>query len=134
MVDSNSGVVLFFDGVCGLCSAAVDFVMARDRRAQFHFSPLQSDYAKTHLEPALYESLGTLVLRVDGQVLTKSDAVIKIAELLGGVWRIAILGRLFPRAVRDALYDFVARHRYRWFGKKETCRLPTPEERARFYL
>ena len=131
---SGPDPVLFFDGVCGLCSAAVDFVMATDSRSQFHFSPLQSDYAKSHLEPGLRESMGTLVLVVDGRVLTKSDAVIMIGELLGGLWRLAVLGRLLPRSFRDALYDFVARHRYRVFGKKDTCRLPTPEERARFYL
>jgi predicted DCC family thiol-disulfide oxidoreductase YuxK len=132
---SLSAPVLYFDGVCGLCNAAVDFILLQDKQKIFKFSPLQSDYAAKNLPAHLRENLSTLVLQVDGETYVKSDAVIKIGHLLGGLWRAeATSNALMPKLARDRIYDFIATNRYRWFGKKDSCRLPTPEERTRFYL
>jgi len=125
--------VIFFDGVCGLCNHWVDFLVARDRKQVVHFAPLQGETARDWLKLAPDESLNSVVLFDARGIHRKSDAVWRMLVQLGGVWRIAgWLLRLVPRPIRNWGYDFVARHRYRWFGKKESCRLPTPDERARF--
>jgi predicted DCC family thiol-disulfide oxidoreductase YuxK len=126
--------ILFFDGVCGLCNSAVDFVMAKDRQELFKFSPLQSNLAKKKLPRPLTEDLQSLVLMIDDQIYTKSEAVIKVGQALGGLWAIAVVGYVIPAFLRDRMYDFVAQNRYRWFGQKESCRMPTPNERQRFIL
>ncbi len=127
-------LTLFFDGVCGLCSGVVDFTMREDRAGRFRFSPLQSAHAARVLTPEQTGRLETVVLRDGDETLEKSDAVIRLAEHLGGLWRLAGLARMLPPGLRNWAYDQVARHRYRIFGKKETCRMPTPAERARFIL
>jgi len=125
--------VIFFDGVCGLCNAWIDFVIARDRQGRFRFSPLQGETARDWLQMTPDSPLDSVTLADATGIHRKSDAVWRILVLLGGVWRPAgWLLRLIPRPLRDWGYDFVARHRYRWFGKKESCRLPTPAERERF--
>ena len=125
-------LVLFFDGECGLCQALVQVVLAADLEQRFKFSPLQGALAARILAPEQTAQMASIVLLRDGAVLVKSDAVLELGRQLGGVWRLAgILGGV-PRPVRDFAYDLVARNRYRWFGRKGTCRLPTPSERARF--
>jgi predicted DCC family thiol-disulfide oxidoreductase YuxK len=127
--------VLFFDGVCGLCNAAVDFVMARDRAGKFKFSPLQSAFAARKLGSQRIKDLDTAVLLDGAAVYERSDAILHSLIHLGGAWRIAGFALLiFPRGLRDVVYRIVAANRLRWFGKRETCRLPTPAERARFIL
>jgi predicted DCC family thiol-disulfide oxidoreductase YuxK len=113
--------------------------MAHDREERFLFSPLQSDFASKLLGPESAGELKTLiVIDYDSQgrqsKLTQSDAVLRIASHLGGIWRLAEVFRIVPKPVRDAAYAFVAAHRYQWFGKKDTCRMPTPAERKRFVL
>jgi len=124
--------VLFFDGVCGLCNSTVDFILARDREGRFKFSPLQSEYAARNLDQAHDQSLSTLILKDGSEVLTRSDAVLRIASHLGGVWRLVGIFRIVPRPIRDAAYRMVASNRYRWFGKMDSCRMPTAGERTRF--
>ena len=125
--------VIFFDGVCGLCNVWVDFVIARDNQGRFHFSPLQGETARDWLQMTPDSPLDSVALADAAGIHRKSDAVWRILVQLGGVWRpTGWLLRLVPRAVRNWGYDLVARHRYRWFGKKESCRLPTPAERERF--
>ena len=128
--------ILFFDGVCVFCNHWVDFVIARDRTARFRFAALQTEGARAFLQSRGYEvppALSTLVL-FDGQRLRfRTDAVIAVLEGLGGLW--ALLGKILhavPATVRDPVYDFISRVRYHLFGKREACRLPTPEERSRF--
>lgn len=129
----NPLLVIFFDGVCGLCNHWIDFLLARDRKRLFHFAPLQGETARDWLKLAPDESLNSVVLFDAQGIHRKTDAVWRMLVQLGGAWRVAgWLLRLVPRPVRNLGYDFVARHRYRWFGKKESCRLPTPDERARF--
>lgn len=126
--------VIYFDGVCGLCNGFVDFIMKIDRESVFHFSPLQSEYAKTNLPPEFTANLDSVVVQMDGKTLRKSKAVLAVLRKLGGVWGVAGLFGVLPEGILNRAYDLVAEHRYRVFGKKETCRLPTPEERARFVL
>lgn len=128
-----SRAVIFFDGVCGLCNRSVDFVMRQDRRGVFHVTPLQGETAGQLLEPADRERLGSLVVWIDGQAYRRSAGVVRILWRLGPVWK--LLGGLLwliPLPLRDLGYRVIASNRYRLFGKKETCRLPTEPERARF--
>ncbi len=126
--------VLLFDGVCNLCTWSVRFVVERDPEGVFRFAPLQSDVARdllsAHGLPA--EKFDSVVLLEDGQTYTKSDAAIRVATRLGGPYRLLGPFRYVPRFVRDAVYDFVAATRYRIFGKREECMVPTPEIRDRF--
>ena len=125
--------VIFFDGVCGLCNRAVDFFLRRDRQGRFRFAPLQGETAAARLDTADVESLGSIVLRDEAGTHRHSTAVVRILRRLGGVWGAAgWLLWLVPRPIRDLGYRLVGRNRYRLFGKKETCRMPTPEERSRF--
>lgn len=130
--DFEGHPVLFFDGVCGLCSHAVDFIMRRDRRGGFRFAPLQGETAQATLSPEEIANLNTMVLVTPQGRYRRSAAAVRVLWQLGGVWR--ILGSLLwliPLPIRDAGYSLVASLRYRLFGKKETCRMPTPEEQGR---
>jgi predicted DCC family thiol-disulfide oxidoreductase YuxK len=134
-------LVLGYDGVCGLCNGAVQFVLARDKRWTMCFAPLQGAYmaAVRQRHPGSAGVDSFVCVAGDEQsgesVAVRSDAVIMVARYLGGVWR--VLGALLsvvPRFLRDAGYDLVARTRYRVFGRYDVCPLPTPEQRARFIL
>jgi predicted DCC family thiol-disulfide oxidoreductase YuxK len=126
--------VIFFDGVCGLCNGFIDFVMKIDKEAKFKFSPLQSEYAKSVLPSEYVADLDSVVVQIDGKTLRKSKAVFAVLKKIGGVWgMVSVVGAL-PEGFLNRAYDMVAENRYKIFGKKETCRLPTPEERARFVL
>jgi predicted DCC family thiol-disulfide oxidoreductase YuxK len=126
--------VIYFDGVCGLCNRFVDFILKIDRRRRFTFSPLQSDYAKANLPSAYTQDLKSVVYQTEDAVYVRSEAVMRILCDVGGVWRAAGLGGVLPASIRDRAYDLVAENRYKLFGRKETCRLPTPEERSRFVI
>ena len=127
-------LLLFFDGVCNLCNSTVQWILARDRDQRFQFASLQSRAAREALAGAgAPEPLPDSVVLIEaGNVRTRSDAAIRIGRALGFPWSLAVLGRAIPRPLRDGLYDWVARNRYRWFGRRETCRVPTPAEAARF--
>ena len=126
--------VIFFDGVCGLCNGFIDFVMKIDKEQKFHFSPLQSEFAQKNLPSEMTTDLKTVVYKNGDELSMKSDAVLKILNEVGGPWKLAMVGKILPRPVRDSAYEMVAENRYKLFGKKETCRLPTPEERERFVI
>ncbi|TWT63852.1 thiol-disulfide oxidoreductase DCC family protein [Rubinisphaera italica] len=135
-VKTNSSAehpVLFFDGVCGMCNAFVDFIMKRDPHGHFRFAALQGETARQLVTGDDREQLKSVVLLLDGQLFRKSSAVVRVLWEMGSFW--SLLGSLLwliPRPLRDFCYRFVAKIRYRIFGKKEACRLPTPEERSRF--
>ncbi len=128
--------ILLFDGVCNLCSASVQFVIAHDRKNHFRFASLQSDAGKHVMKEHGIEvpdgDPSTMILVEGDRVYERSSAAIRIARLLGFPWSLAVLGLVMPRVVRDFFYGVVARNRYRWFGKKDVCMVPTPELRARF--
>jgi len=123
---------VFFDGVCGLCNFSVDFLISRDPDGRLAFAPLQGETARQLLTDADRQQLHSLVLWTQPRAYRKSAAVVRILWQLGGLW--SVLGTLLwlvPLPIRNLGYDVVARNRYRLFGKKETCRMPTPAERTR---
>src|SRR5882724_7532911 len=130
----NHPPLILFDGVCHLCNASVAWAIEHDHHAIFRFAALQSSAGRAALAAAGAPAIlpDSIVVIDDEGVHTRSDAVIRIASRLGFPWMLARFGRLLPRRVRDWAYDTVARNRYRWFGRRESCLVPTPELRARF--
>lgn len=126
---SGDGPILFFDGVCTLCNRSVDWVIRRDRQRVFRFASLQGETAK-RLVPDAAKDLNSFVIWQNGVAWKRSDAVIRVLIGLRAPGA-KILG-LVPRPLRDFVYALVAKNRYRWFGKHESCRLPTADERSRF--
>ncbi len=126
--------ILLFDGVCNLCNASVQWVIERDTAGIFRFASLQSEtgafFLKKHNLPV--GELNTVVLVEGDRAWTRSDVPLRIFKKLGGWWRLLLVFALVPRPLRNAVYDWIARNRYRWFGKKDECWLPTPELRQRF--
>jgi predicted DCC family thiol-disulfide oxidoreductase YuxK len=121
--------VLLFDGACNLCNAAVRWIIARDRDGVFRFATLQS---AAGLAPASGDPPGTVVLIDEEGLHTRSDAVLRVARRLGLPWSLAALALHLPRALRDGVYDGIARRRYRWFGRREVCMAPAPGLSGRF--
>lgn len=126
--------IVIFDGLCVLCSRFVTFVLRQDKKRVFRLLAAQSP-----LGEALYRHYGlrapdyeTYLLLIDGRVLEKSDAALRIARLLGSPWSMAGVLSNVPRAWRDASYDFVARNRLRWFGARQSCYAPAPADAERF--
>lgn len=130
---SNHAIVLF-DGVCNLCEASVQFILLRDKFGYFKFASLQSNFAQTFLsEQGLKTSnFDSIVLIENGQIYQRSDAALRIARKLSGAWKIFYVFIVIPKFFRDAVYNFIANNRYRWFGKKDECLLPKPEWKERF--
>lgn len=128
----NDHPIILFDGICNLCNGWVNFVIDRDRSRNFRFAALQSEVGGRLCENRAHDIPDSIVLIENDVVHVKSDAVLRIARQLDGAWPLLALFRLVPRSVRDLVYDFVARHRYRWFGKRDTCRVPTPDLQSRF--
>jgi len=127
----EENVILFFDGVCNLCNGFVDFSLKNSDDPNLKFASLQGETAQKLLPDEIVNDLDTVCLYVDGKTYTRSEAVAKLAVHLKFPWRFLNWIKVFPRPVRDWGYKFVAKNRYNLFGKKETCRLPTPEERGR---
>jgi predicted DCC family thiol-disulfide oxidoreductase YuxK len=126
--------IILFDGVCDLCNGFVQFIIKRDPHARFRFGALQSNEARQLLRgaPIHARDLDTVVYLRGSKMYTRSAAAIHILADLGGVWSLFRVKLFFPRVLRDLLYRYIANRRYRWFGKKESCMVPTPELRARF--
>lgn len=126
--------LVLFDGVCNLCNQAVDFIIRRDKNDDFKVGALQDPVVKDILKTySINENyLDSLVLIQEDRIFYKSDAALKIARKLGRGWQIFYIGILLPVALRDKIYDWIGRNRYLWFGKTETCRLPSPEEKKKF--
>jgi predicted DCC family thiol-disulfide oxidoreductase YuxK len=126
--------IIFFDGVCNLCDSTVQFIIRQDKNAIFRFASLQSEYSKETLEKYDFSSknLKSVVLIHENKIYTHSAAPLEIARLLGGFWSFAYIFKLIPPFLRNAIYNWIAKNRYKWFGEKETCSIPTPELRARF--
>ncbi|ELZ57191.1 MULTISPECIES: thiol-disulfide oxidoreductase DCC family protein [Halorubrum] len=130
----EDAAVILFDGVCNLCSGFVQFVHPRDPEGKYRFASLQSDVGRELLaEHGLpTDEIESIVLIEDGESYVKSAAVIRIAAGLGGRYRLLSPFRHVPAPVRDRVYDFVAEHRYQWFGKKDRCMIPSGDVKSRF--
>ncbi len=130
------GILVLFDGVCNLCNSSVIFIIENDRKNQFRFAPLQSQKAREILgvqspPDGTYE---TIIYIENGKVFTKSTAVLKIARHLRFPWLLAWVFMIIPSFIRDGLYKIVSRNRYRWFGKKDQCMIPTPDLKEKFLM
>ena len=139
MPESETKAIVLYDGVCGLCNRAVQFLLKRDRLDRFQFASLQSDVAARVLQRHGMDpkSLDTVYAVLNyGEpneiLLAKGDAFLFFAKTIGGIWSVARVGRIIPRPIRNWLYDFIARHRYQVFGKSESCMLPDPKQRHKF--
>lgn len=117
-------ILVLFDGMCILCSGTIRFLLKADRKKKFLFQTLQSSTANESAESVMVDD-GT-------RLYTHFDAVLKIGKELGGIYRLVGIVGILPRAWRLSLYQWIARNRYSWFGKRQSCFLPTAEERARF--
>ena len=139
MPESETKAIVLYDGVCGLCNRAVQFLIKRDRRDRLQFASLQSDFAAALLRQhgVDHKDLDTVYAVLNhGEpnetLLAKGDAFLFFARSIGGIWNVARVGRIIPRPIRNWLYDFIARHRYQVFGKSESCMLPDPKQRHKF--
>lgn len=130
----NKDHIIIFDGVCNFCNASIDFIIKHDRKSIFFFTANQHPKGQEILNslqvPA--EEVGTIYYLEEGKLFKKSTAVLRIARHLRFPFNLGFGFLIVPRFIRDAVYNLIARNRYRWFGKKETCRLPTEEEAIRF--
>lgn len=126
--------LIIFDGMCNLCTFSVRFILQHESAPILHFTPLQSEAGARLLQTYGFDPADakTFVFIQNGQAYTRSAAALGVAKYLRWPWRGLLIFRVLPSAWRDAVYDVIARNRYRWFGQKAVCMLPTPELRARF--
>ena len=126
--------ILLFDGHCSLCNGAVDFVLKRDTRNKLLLASIQGPAGQAFLKkyqlPSSY--LDTLVVVEQGKVYLGSTAALRVARLLGGGWPLFYGLIILPKGIRDRVYQWISEHRYQWFGRRDTCRMPTASERTHF--
>lgn len=134
-MNSSQHPVVFFDGVCNLCNRTVQFIIRHDKEGIFRFAALQSGPG-AEVRDAVKAEYGyvpdSIILSYKGKYYIRSSAALKIAMLLGGIGWLLAPGYLFPRFIRNAVYHAIAKRRYKWFGKRDECMVPTPELRSRF--
>lgn len=129
----NKSIILF-DGVCNLCNASVNFVIRHDKKGQFLFASLQSDAAKEILLHFNLKKLNedSVILLEDNKLFDKSTAALKISKQLDGIFKALYLFIIIPKILRDRIYNYISNHRYQWFGKRESCIIPSQELKNRF--
>jgi predicted DCC family thiol-disulfide oxidoreductase YuxK len=132
----NSVPTILFDGVCNLCNHSVQFIIRHDPRSKFRFAALQSGFGMAQLAhfgiaPGM---LNTVILIQHGKAYQKSNAVLEIAKNLSGLWPAMYIFKLIPRFIRDGVYDLIAKNRYKLFGRRDECMIPTPELKSRFFI
>lgn len=128
--------LILFDGVCNLCNSSVQFVIRNDKRKLFHFASLQGETGQGILREFQFPTTGfnSFILIDDGRLYKESGAVLRLLKKLGGIWQLLYVFIIIPPFIRNGMYRFIASNRYRWFGKTESCMLPSPELKARFLL
>lgn len=132
---SNTNPVILFDGVCNLCNSSVQFVIKHDPKKQFRFASIQGDYGQQVLKQFDLppNTLNSFILFKDQQIYTHSTGALMVAKQLSGAWPLLYAFIIIPPFIRNAVYQFIANNRYKWFGKKESCAIPSPELKALFY-
>lgn len=126
-------MVILFDGYCGLCNKSVDWLLRKDSEQNLKFAAIQGEFAKRIPSSVLNVSNpNSLLVYVDGEVYQKSEAVILIIKKLPFPWKLLQIFFIVPTSVSDSVYDLISKNRYRWFGKSDVCRMPTPEEKTQF--
>lgn len=127
--------LVLYDGLCGLCNSTVQWLLRIDGRRVLTFAPLQGETAKhIPLPPRTSETIVYIldIHSANRKIFVRSEAILEIIQSVGGFWRAALLLRIVPLKLRDTLYDWIARNRYKWFGKYDECRIPSTEVRNRF--
>jgi len=126
--------IILFDGVCALCESSVRFIIKHDKAGLFRFAPAQSEIGKQMQSDLAIDALesGTMILIKEGKVFCKSDAALEISKDLNGPWKALVCFKIIPPCLRNAVYDVIARRRYRWFGKRDTCMIPDEAFKQRF--
>ena len=126
--------VILFDGVCNFCNGMVNFVIKRDKSASLKFSTLQSKIGQNLLTAKNFQDpdLRSFVFIEKGELYTRSTAALKVCRYMNGLWPLMYGFIIVPKFIRDGIYNWIAKNRYRWFGKKEVCMVPTPELQSRF--
>lgn len=133
-MNRKNDYIIIFDGVCNFCNASVNFIIKRDTKVVFQFTPMQSDVAQKIIEGHRKSEgdLDTLILIKDGVYFVRSEAALEIAKDLDGFWFLFRIFRILPTSFRDYFYKIFAKHRYKLFGKREVCMIPTLEQKNRF--
>lgn len=130
---SGPDSIILFDGVCNFCNRTVQFILPRDKQRRFRFAALQSETARELQQQFHWPDETDSIIVVEGdRYYTRSTAALRIVRKLPGLWPVLSVFAILPRAFRDFLYDAFARRRYRWFGKRDSCLLPSPGDRERF--
>jgi len=126
--------IILFDGVCNLCNNSVTFVIKRDKKDKFRFAALQEDAGKRLIEQYGIDTSKTdsIILIENGKAYVKSTAALRVARHLGGLYPLSYAFMIIPNFIRNWVYDYVARNRYKWYGKKESCMIPTPDLKEKF--
>ncbi|MFL0804273.1 MAG: thiol-disulfide oxidoreductase DCC family protein [Agarilytica sp.] len=126
--------IIIFDGICNFCNSSVNFIISRDYKDTFKFAPMQSPTGQQMLATHNISSdnIDTFLLVKNGKAFIKSDAALAIAQELRRPWNYLVILKLIPRPIRDYFYSLIARNRYKWFGKREHCMMPTPELKNKF--
>jgi predicted DCC family thiol-disulfide oxidoreductase YuxK len=141
MTENNP--IILFDGICNFCNSTVNFVLKRDKNNIFKFSPIQSDAGQKFLKEILkqenYKKNGqldfdTIILLENRKYYTHSTAVLQIIKKLNGIWKLFYVMIIIPPPVRDFVYSFVSKNRYKWFGRRDKCMIPTEMDKSRFIL
>ena len=134
MINLKNKTIILFDGVCNLCNNSVQFIIKKDKKKQFLFTSLQSDAARDILLQFQLKNseMNSILLIENGEVYQKSDAILKIVKYLNGIWKMSYGFIIIPKFIRDYVYMLIAKNRYRWFGKREVCMIPTKELQMRF--
>ena len=133
-ISKENSKVILFDGVCNLCNNSVKFIIKNDKRNIFKFAPLQSEYGINiqNRHNINTNEINSIIL-IDGEkIYTKSNAALHIAKGLNAPFFVFYIFIIIPVFIRNFIYDLIAKNRYKWFGKKENCRIPTPEGREKF--
>lgn len=129
----NQKSIILFDGVCNLCNGFIQKIIKADKKDAFRFAALQSEAAQELLKSyPEFQEIKTVVFIDGDKIYTRSSAAIRIATKLGGIWSLLRIGWIFPPFIRDGFYNWVSKNRYRWFGQKEQCMVPTPELQQKF--
>ena len=131
---SKTNPILLFDGVCNLCNGAVQFVIKYGSKNTLRFTALQSETGQQILEHFNLpkEEIFSVILVENEQVYVRSSAALRMYKNMGGFWSLMYFFIIIPNPIRDAFYNFIAKNRYKWFGEKENCMIPTPELKSRF--
>jgi predicted DCC family thiol-disulfide oxidoreductase YuxK len=125
--------IILFDGVCNFCNSSVQFIIQRDPKGIYKFASIQSDVGqKLVKEYKVPTEMDSFIYLEDNKVYFKSTAALKVCRNLKGLWKLAYIFIMVPRPLRDKVYEYIARNRYKWFGKRDTCMIPSPEQRKRF--